>query len=125
MKTVVALLLSMMVSGQLLASVCDIRLGKTSGVQVVEFATNNFVHSKMALRDSTADAILEEMINLQDMGVCDEKIVAKKCILRFEKKPQTNITLFRGEDRWVSWKTSAKSDAQRFVINLKRIGFCS
>jgi hypothetical protein len=126
MKISKLLLLTVVLSTNVFAeSLCDIRLGQTSGIQVVEFATSNIVHSKMALRDSTADAILEEMISLQDMGVCEEKILSKKCILRFEKKPTTHITLFRGDDRWLSWKSSSKADAQKFVINLKRIGFCS
>lgn len=120
------LILTLILSANVFAEeTCDIRLGKTAGVQVVEFATTNVVHSKMALRDSTADAILEEMISLQDMGVCEEKILSKKCVLRFEKKPQTLITLFRGQDRWLSWNTKSKNEAQKFVINLKRIGFCS
>lgn len=107
-------------------SLCDVRVGDSSGMKVVEFATGNVVHSKMSLKEAQADAILEEMINLQDMGVCTEKILAKKCVLRFEKKvKETNITLFRGQDKWLSWTVSQKKQAQDYVRLLKRAGFCS
>jgi hypothetical protein len=107
---------------------CDIQLGETVGVQVVEFSTGNIVHSKMSLKESSPQAILEEMVNLQDMGVCTEKILAKKCVLRFEqrdKKKAKELTLYRGEDRWHSWMVESKNQAQDFVKNLKRLGFCS
>lgn len=107
-------------------SPCDVRPGVSIGIKVVEFTTGNTVHSKMPMRQSTADAILEEMINLQDMGVCEEKITPQKCILKFEKIRKRNyISLFRGPHRWNSWTLKSKQQAQNYVINLKRLGFCS
>lgn len=105
---------------------CDVRVGDSVGLRVVEFATGNVVHSKMSLNEMTADTLLEEMVNLQDMGVCSEKIIAQKCVLRFEKKSSiSNIALYRGQEKWLSWSVGAKTDAQNFVKNLKRAGFCS
>lgn len=107
-------------------SPCDVRPGVSIGIKVVEFTTGNKVHSKMPMRQSTADAILEEMINLQDMGICEEKITSQKCILKFEKIRKRNyISLFRGAHRWNSWTLKSKRQAQNYVINLKRLGFCS
>lgn len=107
-------------------SPCDLRPGTSIGVKVVEFATGNTIHSKMPFRESTADALLEEMINLQDMGVCEEKIVAQKCVLKFEKKAKLNfISLYRGPNKWNTWNLKSKIEAQNFVKNLKRVGFCS
>lgn len=108
------------------ADVCDVRLGHSIGLRVVEFATGNTVHSKMSLKDTTADSMQQEMLNLQEEGICDEQIVAKKCVLRYEKKSKTTlITLFRGHDRWVSWLLSSKKKAQAFIRNMKRVGFCN
>ncbi len=107
-------------------SPCDVRVGESIGIKVVEFATGNVVHSKMSLKESSSLAIYEEMMNLQDMGVCSEKIISKKCVLKFEKKIQGHqIVLFRGPDRWQSWSVSSKHEAQDFVRGLKRAGFCS
>lgn len=117
------LLLSLQVFAE---SPCDVRPGISIGIKVVEFTTGNQVHSKMPMRQSTAEAILEEMINLQDMGVCEEKILSKKCILKFEKLRRNNyISLFRGNQRWNSWSLKSKAQAQNYVKNLKRLGFCS
>lgn len=108
------------------AEVCDVRLGKSIGLRVVEFVSGNTIHSKMSLKDTTADSIQQEMTNLQEEGVCDDVIIAKRCILRYEKKSKTTlITLFRGQDRWVSWLLSSKRKAQDFIKNMKRVGFCS
>lgn len=105
---------------------CDLRPGTSIGIKVMEFATGNMVHSKMPFRESTADALLEEMINLQDMGVCEEKIISQKCILKFEKREKLNfISLYRGNNRWNTWKLQSKDQAQNYVKNLKRVGFCS
>ncbi len=107
-------------------SPCDLRPGTSIGVKVVEFATGNVIHSKMPMRESTADALLEEMINLQDMGVCEEKIIAQKCVLKFEKQQKINfISLYRGANKWNTWNLKSKEHAQNFVKNLKRVGFCS
>lgn len=107
-------------------SPCDIRPGTSIGIKVVEFTTGHTIHSKMPLRESTAEALLEEMINLQDMGVCEEKILAKKCILKFEKHKQTNfVTMYRGQNRWNTWGLKSKEQAQNYVKSLKKVGFCS
>lgn len=106
--------------------VCDVRVGESIGINVIEFASGNQIHSKMALKDTSPKAIAEEMANLQDMGVCAEKIITKKCVLKLEKKATAgHITMFRGSERWISWSLSSKSAAQSFVQNLKKIGFCS
>ncbi len=107
-------------------SPCDLRPGTSIGLQVIEFATGNVIHSKMPLRESTPDALMEEMINLQDMGVCEEKIIAQKCVLKFEKQAKLNfISLYRGLNKWNTWNLKSKQEAQSFVKNLKRVGFCS
>jgi hypothetical protein len=107
-------------------SPCDIRLGNSVGVQVVEFATGHIVHSKMAVKELSQASLTEEMISLQDMGICEEKITAKKCVLKFEKKQNMNhLILLRGQDRWLSWDTKAKQQAQEFVKSLQKAGFCS
>lgn len=105
---------------------CDIRPGTSAGVKVVEFATGNIIHSKITLRESTPDALIEEMMNLQDMGVCEEKIKSQKCILKFEKIRTNNfVTLYRGGHKWNTWNLKSKDQAQTYVKNLKRAGFCS
>ena len=107
-------------------SLCDIRLGNSVGVQVVEFASGHIVHSKMALKELSQASLVEEMISLQDMGICEERIQAKKCVLKFEKKLKvTSLLLMRGQDRWLTWNTNAKQQAQDFVKSLQKAGFCS
>ena len=104
---------------------CDIRLGNSVGVQVVEFASGHIVHSKMAVKELSQSSLVDEMISLQDMGICEEKITAKKCVLKFEKKQNVNhLVLLRGQDRWLSWDTKAKQKAQDFVKSLQKAGFC-
>ena len=125
MKFLIFLLL-IIGSAQAGAEVCDVRLGQSIGLRVVEFVSGNTIHSKMSLKDTTADSIQQEMTNLQEEGVCEDKIIARRCVLRYEKKSKTTlITLFRGEDRWVSWLLSSKKKAQDFIKNMKRVGFCS
>ena len=107
-------------------SLCDVRPGTSIGVKVIEFASGNTIHSKMPFKETTPDALLEEMINLQDMGICTEKIVAQKCTLKFEKHAKTNfVSLLRGNVKWSTWNLSAKNRAESFIKNLKRVGFCS
>ena len=69
---------------------CDVRPGKSIGIKVIEFTTGHVIHSKMPFTESSADALLEEMINLQDMGICEEKITASRCVLKFEKNNKDN-----------------------------------
>lgn len=104
---------------------CDIALGSTVGVRVVEFASGNVVHSKMALKEMSVSSLKEEMSSLQDMGVCEQKIQKKRCVLKFEKKAQTQLTLIRGTDRWLSWSLNGKGSAQKFVKILQQAGYCS
>lgn len=105
---------------------CDVRPGISVGVRVVEFASGNAVHSKIPMRETTAEALLEEMVNLQDMGVCEEKIIARQCTLKLEKRANRNyITMYRGQSKWNSWNLSAKNQVQDFVKRLKKAGFCS
>lgn len=104
---------------------CDIKLGSSVGVRVVEFSTGNVVHSKMALKEMSVSSLREEIVNLQDMGICEEKIQRKRCILKFEKRTGANqLTLFRAEDRWLSWSLTGKNSAQKFVKILQQAGFC-
>ncbi len=105
---------------------CDLRPGTSVGVRVIEFTTGHVIHSKIPLSQSTAEALREEMINLQDMGICSEQIYAHRCVLKYEKvKKQNFINLFRNNEKWNSWGISSKSEAQNFVRDLKRAGFCS
>jgi hypothetical protein len=107
-------------------SSCDIRPGTSVGIKVVEFVSGNQIHSKMTMKEGSAEALLEEMINLQDMGVCEEKLIAQKCVLKFEKIKKINyITLYRGKGKWNSWELKGKNHVQDFVKRLKRVGFCS
>ncbi len=107
-------------------SSCDIRPGISVGVRVIEFFSGNLIHSKIPMKQSTADALLEEMVSLQDMGICEEKIISKKCILKYEKHINKNIvTIFRSGVKWSSWKINAKENAQMYIRSLKRVGFCS
>ncbi|MGE3611157.1 MAG: hypothetical protein AB7I27_16315 [Bacteriovoracaceae bacterium] len=105
---------------------CDVRPGISLGIPVVEFASGNEVYSKFPMNESTPAAIAEEMLSLQDMELCSEKIQSEKCVLRFEKNMSKNVlTFYRGKDKWKSWETKEKRDAQEFVLRLKRAGFCS
>lgn len=107
-------------------SPCDIRPGSTMGIKVVEFVSGNTIHSKMPLRESTANALYEEMISLQDMGVCEEIIKSQKCILKFEKRPEANlVTMYRAGGKWNSWNLKSKEQAQIYVKSLRKFGFCS
>lgn len=104
---------------------CDIRLGQSVGVRVIEFASENVVHSKMSIREMSVASLREEMTNLQDMGLCDMKVQRKRCILKFEKRTQGNqLTLLRGNDRWLSWSLAGKTSAQKFVKILQQAGHC-
>ena len=103
----------------------DLRINETIGRKVVEFTSGNLVHSKMNLTESSAKAIEEEFVNLQDEGICSSKKIAQKCILKLEKRPSVSLTLIRGKERWQSWKVNEKKTAQEYVKSLKALGFCS
>lgn len=129
-KLLLALVLLLMVIHGPMAqaeSTCDIRMGNTLGVRVVEFTSGNTVHSKMSMNEMSVSALAEELVSLQDMGVCEEKLLTKKCVLRYEKTTAKNhqIALYRGADRWLAWVVSAKSEAQNFVKNLQKMGLCT
>jgi len=122
----IILLFILLISQAALAqSDCDIRPGQTMGVRIVEFFTGNVVHSKMQLKEMSVSTLNEEMMNLQDMGICEEKIQKKKCILKFEKHSTANqLTFIRGNDRWLTWSLNGKKSAQKFVKILQLAGFC-
>jgi hypothetical protein len=104
---------------------CDIRLGTTVGVRAIEFTSGNVIHSKMPLREMSVAGLREEMVNLQDMGICEPKLQRKRCILKFEKSTKGNqLTMFRGSERWLSWSLAGKNSAQKFVRILQQAGFC-
>ncbi len=126
MKCIVVLLLLTLNTLALAEDGCDIRLGTSVGVKVVEFVSGKLVHSKMALNESTPKALEEEIINLQDMGICEEKILSKKCVLKLEKVQAHNqVSFYRDQVKWLSWSLSSKQEAQIFVKKLKQVGFCS
>jgi hypothetical protein len=107
-------------------SACDVRPGVSTGVPVIEFTTGHVVHSKMPKTEASPEAIEEEMLNLQEMEICQEKIIAQKCILKFEKQNKKNvISLYRANQRWNSWSLKSKERAERFIKGLKKSGFCS
>lgn len=107
-------------------SPCDLRPGTSIGVKVVEFTSGNTIHSKIPMKETTAEALLEEMINLQDMGVCEERIIARKCTIKFEKRKNKNfVSMYRGVDRWNTWNLHSKTQVQDFIKRLKKVGFCS
>lgn len=120
------LLLTLLISQSVFAeAACDIRLGHSAGVRVVEYATDNVVHSKIALREMSVSSLREEMTSLQDMGLCDIRIQRKRCVLKFEKRAKENqLTLLRGSDRWLSWSLAGKTSAQKFVKILQQAGYC-
>lgn len=123
-----ALILALFVFSSLASAeeLCDVRPGESLGVKVIEFTSGNTIHSKMTLKETTPDALAEEIVNLQDMGVCAETIISKKCVLKFEKTQKTNLlTMYRGQDKWLSWPAISKNQAQVFVKSLQRVGFCS
>ncbi len=104
---------------------CDVRIGYSQGIKVMEFSTGNVIHSKMSINDVTPDALFEELISLQEMGICNEKIFSKKCSLKLAKeKSKSKIYFFRNLEKWKEWNLSDKKDAQIFIKSLMRIGFC-
>ena len=107
-------------------SPCDIRTGTSIGIRVVEFFSGHLIYSKMPFKQSTAAALIEEMINLQEMGICEEKINSPKCILKYEKRSTGNVlVMYRGPNRWNTWSLKTKVQAQNYVKDMKEVGFCS
>jgi hypothetical protein len=104
---------------------CDIRPGFSIGVKVVEFFLGRMVFSKIPFVESTPDALHEEMVSLQDMGLCQETIQSQRCVLKLEKnQSQSYLTLYRGNERWNTWSLPYKNRAQIFVKGMKKVGFC-
>jgi hypothetical protein len=120
-------LLPILLSWQAFAEApCDIRIGRSLGIKVVEFGPGHVTFSKIPFKESSAKALQEEMISLQDMGLCKEKIFARNCTLKYEKLSSVNvITMYRGSEKWNSWKLKSKGEAQNYLKGLKLIGFCS
>ena len=91
---------------------------------MVEFKEKNKTLSKMAFRDASPEALIEEIYNLQDMNLCSEKIIRSKCNLKINPKNGL-VTFIRGKKGWVSWPKSSISVAQNYLKEMKKIGFCS
>lgn len=126
MKSLVAILFAIFSMSVFAQAKCDLKLVTSVGVKAVEFYSGQEVHSKMAMRDSSADALAEELINLQDMGLCAQEFQHQRCTLKFEKANKVNfISMYRGSERWLTWNLTAKEKAQAYVASLKRFGFCS
>ncbi len=126
MKFLIATMFAFLSLAAAAESKCDLKISTSLGVKVVEFTSENVIHSKMTIKESSADALAEELINLQDLGLCSTEFQAQKCVLRFEKAKSVNyISMYRGSERWLTWNLTAKSKAQLYVAGLKRFGFCS
>jgi hypothetical protein len=125
MKSLLLIFFALVTAQVFAQTKCDLKMSHSVGVKTVEFISGNVVHSKMAMKESTADALAEELINLQDAGICDQEFIAQKCVLKFEKAKKVNfISMYRGTERWLTWNLSAKLKAQNYVTGLKRFGFC-
>lgn len=124
MKFVVFFLFALLSASAFSKNICDLEVSKKFGVVVVEFKEKNKTLSKMAFKDGTAEALIEEMYNLQDMNLCSDKIVQSKCSLKMN--PQRGLVTFvRGTKEWVSWPKTSINYAQNYLIEMKRVGFCS
>ncbi|HLT21933.1 MAG TPA: hypothetical protein VKZ84_00750 [Bacteriovoracaceae bacterium] len=124
MKLTVIFFLTLISTSSFARNICDLDVSKKFGVVVVEFKEKNKTISKMAFKDSTPGALIEEMYNLQDMNLCSHKIVQAKCGLKVN--PNNGLVTFvRGNKDWVSWSKSSISYAQNYLQEMKRVGFCS
>jgi hypothetical protein len=104
---------------------CDIRFGQSVGVKVIEFVSGHVTLSKMPLKEASLANLKEETFSLQEMGLCEEKIERKKCLLKFEKKDAAPlISFYRDQQKWLSWNLNGKKSAQQFVKILQHAGFC-
>lgn len=124
MKLTVLFLLALMSTSTYARNICDLDVSKKFGVVVVEFKEKNKTLSKMAFKDSTAEALIEEMYNLQDMNLCSDRIVQAKCGLKVNSN-NGFVTFVRGKREWVSWPKSSIKHAQNYLTNMKKVGFCS
>lgn len=124
MKLTVLFLFTLMSLPIFASNICDLEVAKKLGVVVVEFKEKNKTLSKMAFKDSSAEALIEEMYNLQDMSLCADKIVQSKC--RLKVNPSNGLVTFvRGKKEWVSWPKTSISHAQKYLTEMKKVGFCS
>lgn len=124
MKFVLFAIISLFSASTFARNICDLDVSKKFGVVVVEFKEKNKTLSKMAFRDSSADALIEEMYNLQDLNLCSEKIVQSRCDLKVNPS-NGMVTFVRGKKTWVSWPKSSIQHAQNYLKEMKRVGFCS
>lgn len=123
MKFAVLFLMSLFSLNTFAAKVCDLEVNKKFGVVVVEVKQGNQSLSKMAFGDSTPNALIEEIYNLQDMDLCSYHIVQSKCELK--ANAQTGmVTFVRGQKTWVSWPLQSAEHAQNYLKEMKRVGFC-
>jgi len=105
---------------------CDLAPNMSNGVKVIEFKVGDSTQSRIPLNQFSISSLSEELTSLQEMGVCGEKVIKDKCVLRFEKLPAKSvISMIRGNKKWLSWNLQNKQAAQEFVITLKKTGFCS
>lgn len=124
MKLTVFILIAMISTSTYARNICDLEVTQKFGVVVVEFKERNKTLSKMAFKDSTAQALIEEMYNLQDMNLCSDKIVQSRCGLKVN--PQSGlVTFIRGKKEWVSWPKSSIQQAQNYLKGMREVGFCS
>lgn len=124
MKIAILFLFSLMSFNTFAAKVCDFEVTKKFGVVVVEVKEGNRSLSKMAFQDSTPNALIEEIYNLQDMDLCSHHIVQSKCELKADARSGL-VTFIRGKKKWVSWPKKSVSHAQNYLNEMKRVGFCS
>lgn len=124
MKLTVIFLLTLISTSSFARNICDLEVNKKFGVVVVEFKEKSKTISKMAFKDSTPNALIEEMYNLQDLNLCSHKIVQAQCTLRVNPNNGL-VTFIRSKKDWVSWPKSSLSHAQNYLKEMKRVGFCS
>lgn len=124
MKLALFLLFTLISTNIYAAKVCDLEVNKKFGVVVVEVKQGNQSLSKMAFGDSTPNALIEEIYNLQDMDLCSYHIVQSKCELKADAQARV-VTFVRGKKTWVSWPLQSAGHAQNYLKEMKRVGFCS
>lgn len=124
MKLVVLAFLAFFSTATFASNICDLEVAKKFGVVVVEFKESNKTLSKMAFKDSSAEALIEEMYNLQDLNLCSDQIVQSKCALKVNAQKGL-VTFVRGKKEWVSWPKRSVTYAQKYLKDMKRVGFCS
>lgn len=119
------LLFFFLISSQSYAlSLCDVEVAEVEQVKVLKFKTRKpkvSELSKFLLKEASPLAIQEEMINLQDMGLCYEKFIPRSCSLKVKNK---KVTLLRDGIEWTSWSRKRSADAKVYFNDLKKLGIC-